>query len=777
MTSAETQPLVDDVETQPLVPVMDRFARGYPKYPELVEPGDAATYAPIGDALQARFSWDAHFAAYSLPEIPRRLASSGAFGLGPRMVLFVVDVEPPGHTEVTDQWWALERDRIAQVLADHPGGYAYRTKGGYRILWQLSEPWTLSSRQDAADWSASYLSWLQYLAAKYSIRGDDTCSDWTRLYRLPLVTRGGEAQEPWTQGDPTSIGTWDQPRVSAPPTIEPTPFELPSHVDLPPVEELEAAARALAEIWPDTKRHDAQLALAGALARQGWPAEAIAEFATVVAELHEPGSGLYDKRLQAAEDSVSKVLGGDYITGWPTLRSHLKCSPGGEPGVLDGKDLLQVACSHLHIPGVEKPDPNLFESLFRASNPPPPPAEPGSFNAYLNQAALDVLAAVGDERSEAALEPLFEPGRVLLQKQFPVTPWLVKNLVTEGGVGVIATEPKSAKTWLATEVAMAVATGTKVAGKYDTAPDKEVAYFYAEDMAQSIQTRIRALAKGRGMDPEEAAARMHIQPRGRSLDLTKISDVALIVASCRRIGRIDLLILDPLRDIHSAEEDKADKMAPVMKHLRVIASVLECTVLFVHHSAKSSEATRSRRPGQKMRGSSVIHGSIDFGIHLRDLKGDGVSEFINTVDSEVKGARGAGCFELRLKIEDSASGTAESAIWNVRDVAIVSRADQQDEFVWAIVRTMFSPSFKTPASESDLRKKVGGGTKIVQEAVRKASDMGLIERQYRGAQILGWVLTDLGRQYGKEGCMPDDKPEATPIDPTSVAAAFVARTN
>ncbi|HEX7941567.1 MAG TPA: hypothetical protein VF488_07160, partial [Gemmatimonadaceae bacterium] len=99
-------------------------------------------------------------------------------------------------------------------------------------------------------------------------------------------------------------------------------------------------------------------------------------------------------------------------------------------------------------------------------------------------------------------------------------------------------------------------------------------------------------------------------------------------------------------------------MSAVLRKLRLLGELLGCTVVVVHHTAKISETSAKRRPGQQLRGSSAIHGAVDSGIYLSDLNGDGSKTFRNVVDSEIKGARSAGRFELSLAIEDDANGEA-----------------------------------------------------------------------------------------------------------------------
>lgn len=305
----------------------------------------------------------------------------------------------------------------------------------------------------------------------------------------------------------------------------------------------------------------------------------------------------------------------------------------------------------------------------------------------LEKARADVAATLGTSKETNEPMPLFGMNaRELLATTFPKTRWMVHGLITDGGTAAIATEPKSAKTWLGTEIALAVATGTTVCGEFATTTPRHVAYFYAEDFDSKVQTRIRALLAGRRLT--EAPTTFHAQPRGRFLDLTRDDDLAVVIASCRHIGNVDLLVLDPLRDIHSGDEDKSGDMSNVMRRLRVIGELVGCTVLIVHHAAKATGDTNKRRTGQRMRGSGAIHGSIDSGLYLSDLKGDGTAEFTNTVRSEVKGARSAGTFELTLNIQDDPS-TLEAT-----------------KATWTVVRKETAPAATPQDARDEARKKI-----------------------------------------------------------------------
>ncbi|HEX4355624.1 MAG TPA: AAA family ATPase [Polyangiales bacterium] len=321
------------------------------------------------------------------------------------------------------------------------------------------------------------------------------------------------------------------------------------------------------------------------------------------------------------------------------------------------------------------------------------------WQAAFAKALTDVrsLLAVRHER-----KPLFGTDAVeLLGREFDGARWLVTGLVTRGGVVIFGGEPKTAKTWVATELAVAVATGTKTFGEF-YAEHGRCAYFYAEDLDVQVRNRVRALLAG--ADRRLEAGRLHLQPRGTFIDVLVDDDLAWLVASVRQIGSVDVLVLDPLRDVHSGEEDKSDAMRNVMRRLRALAELLSCTVAVVHHAVKSTKDNAGRRPGQNLRGSSAIHGAMDCGLFVTEPDGNGTNVFTATVTSQVKGARSAGTFELELRVTDDGAGEAEKAEWTFTKgepkqsakTAKQAEADDDDQKTLAFVRQLHDRGVHLP---------------------------------------------------------------------------------
>jgi hypothetical protein len=196
----------------------DKYCKSWPKHPIAdVTPGDVMGAAEL---FTRPFTTDRHFVGY-LSELPCRL-SSGVFeeqhaetlaDLNLRMLWAVLDVDDP-VTHGTGQparpeWLEGELPKLEKLLDVHPGLFIYPTRGGYRPVGALPEPFLLRGRADAAKWTARYYSWCRYVQRRFGIAADKACADWTRPFRAPFVIRDGILQTPATYGNPASIGVWE----------------------------------------------------------------------------------------------------------------------------------------------------------------------------------------------------------------------------------------------------------------------------------------------------------------------------------------------------------------------------------------------------------------------------------------------------------------------------------------------------------------------------------------------------------------------------------------
>lgn len=297
--------------------------------------------------------------------------------------------------------------------------------------------------------------------------------------------------------------------------------------------------------------------------------------------------------------------------------------------------------------------------------------------------ARDDLLAEDRPTTTIGAEPLFESTATLLDEELPTTAWLIEGLLTQGAVAAISGEPKTTKTWAAISMAIAVASGTRAFGEFWVPEARPVALFLTEDGRRSLRNRLKSLAAAGEIDARATAQRMHHRCM-KKLDIRRIDDAAVLLASLRALPEMPaLVVLDPFRNlIGGANEDKASEMAPVMERFRAIRNLTGATIHFVHHAGKSGETSRGRRGGQKMRGSGAIHGAVDCGLYLDDLRGDATHHWMNTATVEVKDAEGAGRFglELRVRDEEKAAVHAAFTFWrNPKDMYAQGEPEADDD--------------------------------------------------------------------------------------------------
>src|ERR1043165_8726655 len=136
-----------------LLPVLaNRWATGWPEHPQR----RPALYMPPAEVFGKLYPTDAHCAAYSVPYLPRRLATPEALvQLAPRggvpMVMTVFDLDAPCH-QVSEGWLDEQLPKFEFLQEQHPGLFTYRTRGGYRLVWRLDQPVVLRDRVDASRW-------------------------------------------------------------------------------------------------------------------------------------------------------------------------------------------------------------------------------------------------------------------------------------------------------------------------------------------------------------------------------------------------------------------------------------------------------------------------------------------------------------------------------------------------------------------------------------------------------------------------------------------------
>jgi AAA domain len=187
--------------------------------------------------------------------------------------------------------------------------------------------------------------------------------------------------------------------------------------------------------------------------------------------------------------------------------------------------------------------------------------------------------------------------------------WLIEGLWGHQAVGIVGGAPKCCKSFLALDMALAVASGASCLRRYPVAHPGAVVLFAAEDALHTVRRRLEGISRAAGVS--FAALDIHVitAPTLRidlEADRRRLSDTVSML-------RPRLLVLDPFVRLHRVDENAAADVAPLLAYLRGLQRHFETAVLLVHHARKSSHA----HAGQALRGSSELHAWGDSNLYLR----------------------------------------------------------------------------------------------------------------------------------------------------------------
>jgi RecA-family ATPase len=188
--------------------------------------------------------------------------------------------------------------------------------------------------------------------------------------------------------------------------------------------------------------------------------------------------------------------------------------------------------------------------------------------------------------------------------------WLVTGLWAEEAVGIVGGEPKCCKSFLALDLAVAVASGTPCLRRFPVSRPGRVLLFAAEDALHVVRRRLEGICAAAGIELAELDVQVITAPVVR-LDLD--ADRASLDETVAKL-QPRLLVLDPFVRLHRIDENASGEVAPILAYLRELQRRHGVAVALVHHSKKGGGRARA---GQALRGSSEFHAWGDSNLYLR----------------------------------------------------------------------------------------------------------------------------------------------------------------
>lgn len=185
-------------------------------------------------------------------------------------------------------------------------------------------------------------------------------------------------------------------------------------------------------------------------------------------------------------------------------------------------------------------------------------------------------------------------------EKLPPPRWLVQGVLVEASIAAIYGPPESCKSFLAVDMAMAVAGGMDWHGR---AVERGGVLYIAAEGAPGLGKRMRAWKVNRGAQGH--AFQLHLMRDELNLAAEKDGGVrAFVQAVTAELGPLRLIVIDTLNQTAAgADENSAKDMGRYIASMKRLRDATGAAVVVVHHSGKDAS--------KGMRGSTALLGAMD----------------------------------------------------------------------------------------------------------------------------------------------------------------------
>jgi len=210
---------------------------------------------------------------------------------------------------------------------------------------------------------------------------------------------------------------------------------------------------------------------------------------------------------------------------------------------------------------------------------------------------LTKVRKIKEEQEEVSILSFLE----VINKEFPDIPWDVESVFESSTINMISAPPNQYKSWIVQHVAICLAQGKDVFGKFKT-KKQNVLVINEEDNLRMIKDRSLK------MIDEVSDLGIHFMVMsGFKVDGESIDKV------CDEAEKRDVtfIIFDSLRSVHNANENDSQAMQEIMDLFKILTRK-GFTVLFTHHNRKKPFGKNGNKDdlGEESRGSTAINAAV-----------------------------------------------------------------------------------------------------------------------------------------------------------------------
>lgn len=219
--------------------------------------------------------------------------------------------------------------------------------------------------------------------------------------------------------------------------------------------------------------------------------------------------------------------------------------------------------------------------------------------------------------------------------------YLIDGIIRRGGLLEIQAYGGSGKSWLAVNLALCVATGSRWLGRFETKRSTVAIVDYENGFYEEAR-RLQANAKALGLPFPVAGIGLITMP-----DLYMVSD-GFEKAIEKLAGNYGVVIIDTLKAASPGVDENDSKMREGLDRLRRVGERTGCTFTVLIHSKKKSNSATEIDPRERGRGSSAIYDAADAQLGVEYTDG----EPLRVQQTKARSGRYVEPFEVRISDGD-----------------------------------------------------------------------------------------------------------------------------
>lgn len=356
-----------------------------------------------------------------------------------------------------------------------------------------------------------------------------------------------------------------------------------------------------------------------------------------------------------------------------------------------------------------------------------------------------------EEEEQSSLSIRIENYPQLMADLMSYPGWLVEGFWTRRSHGFIAGEPKSFKTTIALDMAVAISSGGLFLGKFPVIEQGPVVIIQNENAPWIIKDRLMKITSSRGLlgvvTNEEDMIKVQFPPalpiyfvnqQGFNL-LDPIYQKMLekIVTETKPI----LVVLDPLYLMFDGDVNSAKDLNPVLSWLLDLKDKYNTGIMVIHHMNKGG-GRETKRGGQRMLGSTTLHGWVESGLYItvNDPEDHSDDEDLHqaatasvTIEREFRGAGIYPKVDLTLRMGEFGEPVYNVLVEKHQEGGRGRRRANDDQLIADVLNYL---QLKPGSSIRQIAVACGISRKKIGEVLKRLEDEGLITNAEEGVTLI-----------------------------------------